>query len=154
MPFELLNVRDRDNLSYRDAGSDLTKRAVEVENSSLNPIPVFITAGSGDDVINEYDEVLGVVASTLTTLVSYTVPVGKTLGLRLAEASGTNLATYTVVVDGDVIASKRTWWGSDFNAVFEFNRLEIAASSIVQVKVIHERPMNGDFEARINGVLV
>lgn len=152
--FPKLNIRDREDQKFRNAtGEYEVKVAVEVENDSNNAIPVYVTDSPSDIVINEYDEVTGVVPSILTTLVTYTVPVGKSFDLSYVEGSGTNVARYTVVVDGVTISSKRTWWSGPFNAEFEFNGYEVSSNSVIQLKVFHTRPMNGDFEARINGVL-
>lgn len=113
---------------------------------------------SGDPATNTFDEVTSVATSTLTTVVSYTVPAGLGFLLQLVEASGTNIAEYRVLLDTTLIAKRRTYFGGAVNTDFKFDGFNnkgivVAAATVITLKVIHERPDTGDFSGRILGVL-
>lgn len=99
-------------------------------------------------VIETYNEVSSVLASVLTTIVSYTViNPGK---LKQINVSGTNIAEYRVELNSVVIDKRRTYFGSALNTDFNYDDgLPLAAADVVLVRVIHTRPSTGDFNARI-----
>lgn len=108
---------------------------------------------------NTFGSITSLASGTETTIASFTVPVGKTFLLQHCEASGTNIATYSVFVGGTREARLRTFWGDSFNVSFDFDDengrgLSVAASTIIEIKVIHSRSFTGDFDARILGVEV
>lgn len=123
---------------------------VRVTNLSSEAVPVSLTP---QDQINTYAEVSSVASATLTTIVSYTVPIGKIFYLNLAELSGSNIAEVFVTVNNVTIAKKRTYF-TDYNAEFLFFGNAQAAGDVVAVKIEHNRALVGDFEARIIGGLV
>lgn len=87
------------------------------------------------------------------TIFSYTVPTGKTLSIENITASGNNVSTFTVWVDGSSIAAKRTHF-CDLNTTFELaGKLKLVAGQAVVLKGVHARPMLGDFDGYIVGVL-
>jgi hypothetical protein len=98
-----------------------------------------------------FSEVSAVAASTLTDVLTYTVPLAMTFVLTRIEVSGGNVATFDVTINGTRNALKRTWW-TRFNEEFEYPRLELVAGDVLRVRVIHERPEVADFEARIIGI--
>ena len=104
-----------------------------------------------------YTEVTSVASATLTTVTTYTVPALKKFYLYFAACSGTNIAEWTVELNSVVIAKQRTYFGGDLNTVLNFGNgnsgLELAAADVVRVRVEHNRPDVGDFNARIVGVL-
>ena len=100
-----------------------------------------------------YNEVTSVANSVQTQVAFYTVPVSKTAVLRRVSVSGDNFARFDVLLNGNPIDTKRTWF-SDFNANFEFiasanSGLTLNASDVISVQVLHTRPFVGSFEARI-----
>jgi hypothetical protein len=120
---------------------------VNVQNSS-----------GGNDVISEFAEITSVPLSTMTDILTYTVPAGFTLKLAKIEVSGSNIATYEVTVDGTLEARKRTWFSGPISETFNFETaaaggFPVLAGSVIKVRVIHGRPMLGDFEARLIGEL-
>lgn len=96
-----------------------------------------------------YNEITSLAANTLTTIISYTVPVGNVGTLKQISASGGNIATYTVRKNGTIIDKKRTYFSGPFNVDFNFNNLTLNAGDIVLVEVVHGRPMVADFNANI-----
>lgn len=116
-----------------------------------NPIPVDIV-NSGDDVL-EYNGVTSISAAVSTDVLSYTVPVGKTLSLRSIDFSGSNIAKFDIEIGGSIKATKRTWW-TKFNGMVDFDEFNVSASTVIKVKVIHNSTAVGDFEATLRGQLI
>lgn len=135
-----------------DSDTEVARRVL-VKNSASQPIPVYIQDGPADSVVNVYSTVSSVSSATLTTVVSYTVPAGMTLNLKQAQFTGSNIATYSFLIDSTEEAKHRTWFGGDLSGSLDFFNLEIGAASVVELKVIHARPFTGDFEARFVGFL-
>ena len=106
-----------------------------------------------------YNEVTSVVSGILTTINTYTVPVGKTFYLNKVEVSGNNLAEYSVKFNSTVNAKKYTWY-SNFNEKFDYitggnnQGFQLVAGTIVTITTIHNRPFVGSFNARIQGIEV
>lgn len=118
----------------------------------------FVPAAPSGVVLSLFAETLGVGSLTTATLLSYTVPALKVLYLTRIDVSGNNIAKYDVLLDAVVAARKRTWMGSPLNESFDFNEslargVKLLAGQTLEVKVLHERPYVGDFEARLQGVL-
>lgn len=111
------------------------------------------------DGVNIYNEVSSIAIGSTQTVVTYTVPAGKTLFVRRIEFSGKNVATYHVVVDLINVATKRTWFNGNLSDEFNFNfngeaNLSVQENSIISLIVENFRPMLSDFEGRIQGVLL
>jgi hypothetical protein len=157
LDYDKLNIREKEDYKFRNTGATdnkQTKVGVEVENDATNPIPVYITDSTADTKINEFANVSAVATSVLTTVVTYTVPAGKTFFLDEVECGGENIARYDVLLDAVLIARKRTWFSGGLNLSFRFSKFEISAASVVSVKVVHDRPLTGDFESRIIGTII
>lgn len=95
-----------------------------------------------------------VVGGVSTDLVSYTCPVGKKAILFAVDASGENIAKFTVLINSVVQMVKRTYFGGDLNAQFRFGSGDAAGyilneGDVVDVQVIHYRPATGTFEGTI-----
>lgn len=139
-----------------DVGSNPTKkRALDV--AVKETVPITATSAPVGVSKNTFGSITSLASGTETTVASFTVPVGKTFFLQHCEASGTNIATYSVFVGGARQARLRTFWGYGFNVKFDFDDesgrgLSVAASTVIEVKVIHSRSLTGDFDARILGV--
>jgi len=129
----------------------------KVINDGSEPIPVTLDLTVGVTT-NIFDQVTAVATSTQTTILSYTVPASKQFKLQLVEASGENIATYEIYRDTTLEAKRRTYWGAGLDIVLQFIQtnsagLVFTAGEKIEIKVEHERPMSGDFDARILGVL-
>jgi hypothetical protein len=118
-----------------------------------------VVAGESVDLatqILKYDETASPIAGGGTgTVVSYTVPVGKTFRLRHASASGDNIAEFFVKVNGATVAKKRSWY-TDYNAEFFFGPSDgggyvAVAGDIVTIEVNNFGPNPGDFNGTIFG---
>jgi len=52
-----------------------------------------------------------------------------------------------------VKGKKRSYYGN-FNADFEYKGLQVLASTIIRVRVIHSSSLSGDFDATLIGSLL
>ena len=119
-------------------------------DAELRASPVSVVEVADGVVKNIYSAVNSVAQSVLTTVCTYTVPGGKVAHLLRTEFAGTNIAHYSVVLNATVIASKYTNFGARLNEESVFDEgLPLVAGDILQIKVIHNRPYLGDFNARI-----
>ena len=119
---------------------------------NINPdgsINVIVdTSGSGKTLLSFYSEVTNIVNGITTLVGSYVV--GNGMFLQKIEFSGTNIAEYELVINGSTRDKKRTYFGNSLNGVFDFNDgLQIPSGQTIEIYVIHNRPENGDFNARI-----
>lgn len=98
-----------------------------------------------------YAEILSVPNSVETDILTYTVPTGKSALLSLIDASGTNIAEYTVYVNGNPISKRRTMFGSDLNCTLSFanDGFILTSNDVVVVKVMHIRPYLGTFNTNL-----
>lgn len=111
-----------------------------------------IDEGFEGETVNYFNAITALASSTETSILSVTVPTGKSLVLKQIETSGTNVAKYTILKNGITIAVKRTSF-TDFNTTHPMHGLVAASEDVLTVTVVHERSYVGDFEARIIGKL-
>lgn len=119
---------------------------------------VVESGGGGVQVVNQYNSISSVPAGPSTSLLTYTVPVGKKAFLFRIEYGGDNFARFDVTINAAPFATGRTWYGN-FKETFEFaaagaDGYQLNAGDIVQVFVVHNRPFLGAFEARLQASLV
>lgn len=116
-------------------------------------INVVVEDALDENPKNIFNDVTAIASGDYRELVTYTVPGGLLGFLTRIEASGENIAQYDILINGTLVARKRTYFGS-FNTVFEFTPgpklgLPLNAADVISVKVLHDRPNPGNFEARI-----
>lgn len=126
--------------------------------STLNPIPVQINAPpiSGTE-ISVYNEVDSVPFNITTKLITYTVPADNNFFLNKIDVNGDNIAGYTFKVNSAV-------WDRKFSSFFEYSLtfnfenftkgFSFAENDLLEIWVVHNRPFNGSFNARIQGILL
>jgi hypothetical protein len=93
-------------------------------------------------------EVSNVVTGITETLCTYTAlaPVY----LQKIEFSGTNIAAYELDIDGVITDKKLTFFNGNLENKFDFNQgLNIELGQVITVKVYHNRPDPGTFNARM-----
>lgn len=116
---------------------------------AINPdgsINVNVTQSSGT-VKNEYDEVTGVASGVTTVILNYIAP--SITKLISCDFSGTNIAMYSLYINGILSAKKYTYW-CNFNERFDFDGgLVLDPGDIVSIEVLHMRPDVGDFNSNI-----
>lgn len=120
-------------------------------------IPVVIVPSSlVREVKNTYNEITSTPSASETTIVTYTAPIGKTTYLLSAESSGTNIARYTISVNGVKLARDYTYFSGPFDSNFDFRTgfsefpgYELLPGDVVTIKVLHSRSGTGDFNGTI-----
>lgn len=175
---ELGNKYDDDNPLPTSATFSGSISVGEVDQGAPNTIanawPVKITDGTdtlninpdgslnvnisqdtaADGLTVDYFEITSVPSAVETTIITVTAPVG---GKRIQKVdfSGDNNALYRVKVDGNTVATRRTWW-THFNESVSFegfvNGLLLTVGQVLTVTVIHNRPDLGAFEATVMSV--
>lgn len=100
------------------------------------------------NITNAYNEITAVASSTLSTILTYNVT--SSTKLLKVDASGENVAEYTVLINAIVVSKKRTYFGNSMNVTFDFERgLELVATDVIQVKAYHTRPTLSSFNANV-----
>lgn len=129
--------------------------------NSDGSINVNVVSGSVDttDYKSYYNEVTSVASATQTTVLSYTVPVGKDAFIQKICFSGTNIAEYEVLVNATTQDKKRTYFGNSLDGTFVFDSSNtegypLQTGDVVEIKVLHNRPNVGDFNCRLQVVEV
>lgn len=136
-----------------DRPADSIRIGDGVHELQINPdgsLNVNATAGQSKEIESVYGEIENIVSGVTDTIVIYTAT--ENVYLQQVDVSGSNVATFEVLINSQVIDKKRTYWGR-FNEIFNFkageNGILIAMGSVVEVTVFHNRPHTGSFNARI-----
>lgn len=103
--------------------------------------------------VNISGSALSVANGNTTTIVSYTVPTGKKFKLDFVEFNGENIANYELLIDNVVDAVKDTYFSGPLFGEFYYGGFEIPQTKVIILRVTHSRPMPGNFNGRINGIL-
>lgn len=128
---------------------------------AINPdgsVNVNLVQSNPGELKSFYNEVTSLASGILTTIQTYTAPVGRKSYFQKVEYSGTNIAEYTVYINASVEGKKRTYFGAELNGEIKFvetgTGLPLQVGDVVTVKVIHSRPDLGDFNSRIQVIEV
>lgn len=102
-----------------------------------------------DQTLKSYfSEVTNVITGVTTTLATYTAL--SDVYLQKAEVSGNNIAEFELVIDGDTVDRKRTYFNGNLENVFNFNNgLNITTGQVIIIYVVHTRPDPGSFSCRL-----
>jgi len=138
-----IDAQGGDNIAIHDSQGD--ELAINPDGS----INVNVSTSAPGTPRNVYNEISAVPSGILTTITTYTVPLATSAMLDFVESSGTNIAEFSVEINSSVQAKKRTYYGSNLNTNFLFNKLTLSAGDVVISRVRHLRPNLGDFESRI-----
>lgn len=139
-------IVDPDNGNHIKVNSDGSINVIVEDRPSPNIV-----------VVSTYNEIVAVPAGATSTIVTYTVPVGKQAILQRCPVSGDNVARYDLQINGASEDTLRTMFGGDLTGQFDFTSgnesgLVLNPGDIITVSVIHQRPFPGTFEARIQVV--
>lgn len=141
--------------------TSIDSKLVQGQQTSANSLSVVLASDQPaipvipieEPYVNTYvfNEISSVPSGSETTIASYTVPAGKTASLHLCETSGTNIGTFNLYLGTTLINRKRTYFGGELNATMEFTNkgYQLTAGQTITLKVIHNRPSPGDFEANL-----
>lgn len=107
-------------------------------------------------VVNMFSSVEAVARNDEVTILSH---VSAGIMLTSVEVDCENVARFKVLVDGEVIAEKGTYFGGDLSTVFNFSvgdkvGLEVESGKEIQVKGVHRRPDAAKFTTRMMGVML
>lgn len=121
-------------------------------DGSIN-VNVVNQAASNSNEVSTYNEVSSVASGITTLITTYTVPALKTASIQRVSVSGENIARWDVLVNDVIVDTRRTFFGN-LNEYFDFTNANANGPSLVpgntiKVKVLHNRPMVGTFESRI-----
>jgi hypothetical protein len=135
---------------YRSGIEDVNVREMPDVVISPSQIPLPVTPVPSTTYTNKivFNSIQSVSSGIETDIVTYTVPVGKTALLAMSEGSGTNMASFTAYVNNVAVSKQRTYY-TFFNYTMGFSSLYLVAGDVVTIKVIHNRPTSGDFDANI-----
>jgi hypothetical protein len=133
------------------------KNGNTVEPNVNGSINVVVTEApiTGHTVESVYNEVTSVASGVQTTILTYVVPLGSTTALQAIKVSGSNVATYQILVNSVVVDKFYTYYGGEFNFYENFNTPEgstiiLNSGDTLTVSVLHTRIYVGDFNARID----
>lgn len=144
------SFRDRDQAKFRDATNNRSKVAVEIENETPLDISFSPTLPTGYVAANYFNQITSVPSGSLTTILSKTV-LTTALTIDSIELSGDNKAEFRVFINASLVAVKRTGF-IELNHTALFGGLMLQTLDVLEIRVIHERPYVGTFEARVVGV--
>lgn len=119
-----------------------------------NPFPVYLSESAPvGELVNEFNSISSVAKDVQTDLLTYTVPIGKSMELMRVRVGGDNIATYELYKNGTLFAVHRTYFSGALTDTIEFGVLkkgiQLISADVLQIKVTHSRPWVGAFEANI-----
>ena len=153
-----------DSIKIGDGTNLVTSTSVSgkqgLDVNVVNPIAITTTTPITSKLIpngataSTFNQISSVATGVLTIITTYTVPMGIVAYLARVEYSGTNIADYTLYLNGTPIDKKLTYFGGSLETVSNFDvsisvGLQLAPGDVVQTKVLHQRPDPGDFSSRI-----
>ena len=141
-------------VEIKDGSTD--QRASVQGNGGLN-VNVLSTPSETVGVgTNVYDDIVGVLTSTETDLVSYTVPTGKKFILTGGKGTGSSDAHYKLKIDGNTEAFYKTSYFDRVAKFFFDNRdgVEVAAGIVIKITVEHEESASQEFYGNLFGRLI
>lgn len=118
---------------------------LEINNDGSINVNVVSTTVPALKVV--YNEVLGVINGITTTLYSFTPALASKI-VRI-DISGTNIATYELLMNAAVIGKKFTSLGGPLSTEFVLDGLLIPSGNNLTLDVTHYRPDPGDFNITI-----
>jgi hypothetical protein len=112
-------------------------------NGSIN-----VVVGEAGVLSSQYAEVIGIVTGVTTLIDSFTTTTN--ILLQKVDFSGTNIAEYEIVVDGNTVDKRRTYFGDSLNGSFDFEAgLPVLSGKLIEIYVVHNRPNVADFNSRM-----
>lgn len=146
----------QDSVQLLDVAYPLRLRATDDDGNTYDQIfaiyvkempPVTPSTFIGE--LNEYQEDT-LAAGATEVILDYTVPAERELRLRILDCFGKNVGAYEVLLDGDRIAYKETYW-TRYETQFDFENFELQTGANIQVKVTNKSPCAGLFNTRLRG---
>jgi hypothetical protein len=150
------NIKDREFDKFKQTPS--VETAVRVCVDSDTPVPVYLTESTGTlEAVRVFGESNSVASGLEVIVFSYSVPVGKKLILNSISFSGTNIARYTVEVDGSTYDRAWTYFSGGLSGLLNYHvqgdGVFINSGQVITLKVLHNRPSTGDFFGSLLGAI-
>jgi hypothetical protein len=122
-------------------------------DGSIN-VNIIPSTSATNVVKNTFGAISGIMVGVTTSIVTYTVPINKTALLQRSTASGENISTYTLSINGLTQSIQRTYYAGGFNVNFDFttgqeNGILLHAGDIVRIEVLNNGNVLANFDARI-----
>lgn len=110
-------------------------------------------------VVNTFNQALLVPSNATVSIVSYTIPAGKTAVLQKSAVSGDNIGQYSLLINSVAQDIVRTMFGGDLSQLFDFTSgndsgLSLNAGDVIQIQVLNPRPYLGNYNARIQVLII
>jgi len=123
-------------------------------DGSINVNIVSSTPTVPQVIVSTFNTAAAVASGVETSITTYTVPGGKTAKLERLEFGGENIAVYNLYINAVLKHRRRTFFGNSLSESMEFTDssdigFNLVAGDAVVLKVLHNRPSSGNFEARI-----
>jgi len=143
VPLQFNNFRLRVS-AFTSGTVSANARISALDSENLNPSQT-VELGT---ITNTYNEVLSIASGVLTTIASFTA--SQTTRLKQVDVSGENVAIYEVLVNGNIVSKKRTYFGTSLDHSFFFDKgITFLTGQQVLVRVIHNRPTTANFNANL-----
>lgn len=144
-----VDAADGDNIALANEDGSKKVTVTTVGSKEALDVNVVNSSDSAGTLNTFYNEITSLGSGSLTTIGGFTA-LGDSKLLKIS-VSGTNIASYQVELNASVIDKRRTYFGNSLNTDFIFETgLDLGLGDNVVVKVIHDRPDVGDFNARID----
>jgi len=135
-----------------DAADDSIAVKDPTTGNALSPnadgsINVNVVNSTSTAFLFRFGEVSSVASTVLTNILLYTA-VNNCILQRIL-VSGTNISKYEVLVNGNIVARKYTYFGN-LNETFDLSSgVAVLAGQQIVVRTVHSRPDTADFNATI-----
>lgn len=148
------SIRIGDGTNLVTTTTVTSKIGLDVNIISTSGTPTNTKIIPNGETVSTYNEISSVSSGVLSTIATYIVPMGVIAYLCRTEYMGTNIATYTLFLNGTIIDKKITYFSGSMDTQSEFDisisvGLPLVPGDIIEAKVIHNRPDPGDFTSRI-----
>lgn len=142
------NINTLDRGSYGDFGDGTPAKQTLTKQAPGEVFDVNVLSDVGETGYIRGEATCPVGSETL--LLTYTVPMGDNFALKRVLIGGDNIAKYLVKVNGDIIATKRTWW-TRFDESIPFDNLRLNGDDILSVHAINRGVTVETLEATVLG---
>lgn len=127
-------------------------------DGSINVVIESIPSANSS-VVSTYNEIVALASNATSNIVSYTVPPSTQVVLQRIPFSGSNIGRYDLLINSVKQDTARTMFGGDLTGQFDFTSgndsgLVLAAGTIIQVQVYNPRSFPGDYESRIQVLVI
>ena len=144
----ITTVAGKNGLDVNVITPDLDIRDLQFATDKVDVSGSSILVTDAENVTNVYNEILSVASGVLSNITSFTAT--QNSKLKQIDVSGENIATYEVLVNGNIVSKKRTYFGGPLDTSFFFDKgINFLAGQQVLVRVIHNRPSTANFNANI-----